>query len=182
MELLNFKSILQDYRAKRTLPFKLSTAGKLVISFKFARSCGLRYFSYNRLLNKLDAQVLAALLASPCKCQQSPFFYAPLGHIITGNVSLVKDPYLQFVFSMGSKFREPQPINWDDVRSAAVIALGDLITILQCKWKLPLTAFTAYRDVVTQLLEQHIRLINKNPPSAAPVILPSSKSCEYYTK
>ncbi|MCP4652570.1 MAG: GIY-YIG nuclease family protein [Candidatus Omnitrophica bacterium] len=182
MELLNFKSILEDHRAKRILPFKLSTAGKLIISFTFPRPCALRYFSYNRLLNKLDAKVLAALLASSCECQHSPFFYAPLGHIITGNVSFVNDPYLQFLFSMGSKFREPRPINWDDVRSAAVKALDDLITILQRKWKLPLSAFTAYRVVVNQLLEQRIHIINKNPPSTAPVILPSSMSHDYYIK
>ncbi|MCP4651004.1 MAG: hypothetical protein GY853_13130, partial [PVC group bacterium] len=108
--------------------------------------------------------------------------YASLGHIITGDVSFIHDPYLQFIFSFVSKFREHSPLNWDDVRSAAYLALGNWITILQHKWKLLLPAFSKYREVVSALIEQCIRFINMIPPVPAPAIPSSSFSSEYYIK
>ena len=48
-----------------------------------------------------------------CSCSSSPFNYSPIGHVITGDISIVDNTKLRDILTKGPKFREPQPINWN---------------------------------------------------------------------
>jgi hypothetical protein len=47
-----------------------------------------------------------------CDCSHSPFQYNPSGHVITGDLNIIRHESLRKVISHGPKFREPQHINW----------------------------------------------------------------------
>jgi hypothetical protein len=53
---------------------------------------------------------------SMCDCASSPYLYTPHGHVITGKLSMVKNTKLREVLLKGSKYREPQHINWKQTR------------------------------------------------------------------
>ena len=47
-----------------------------------------------------------------CTCASSPFIYNPTGHDITGDLKIISNTSLREVFAKGSKYREPNSINW----------------------------------------------------------------------
>ena len=49
---------------------------------------------------------------APCTCHNSPFVHRPLGHVVTGDLSIITDPKLRAIFEKGPKFREPRTVSW----------------------------------------------------------------------
>ena len=48
----------------------------------------------------------------PCTCPGSVFLYAPCGHIVTGDLSIVQNDKLRDLLRKGPKFREPVSFSW----------------------------------------------------------------------
>ena len=48
----------------------------------------------------------------PCNCENSELCYQDHGHIITGDLRLIKKQKLRKLFTKGPNFREPQPLNY----------------------------------------------------------------------
>ena len=49
----------------------------------------------------------------PCDCTRSKVCYEPHGHIITGDLRIVKNRKLRRLLSKGPKYREHNNIDWD---------------------------------------------------------------------
>ena len=49
---------------------------------------------------------------TPCSCCDSEFLYAPCGHIVTGDLSIVRNQKLKDVLHKGPKYREPVSLSW----------------------------------------------------------------------
>ena len=49
---------------------------------------------------------------TPCSCCDSEFLYAPCGHIVTGDFSIVRSQNLKDVLRKGPKYREPVSFSW----------------------------------------------------------------------
>ena len=49
----------------------------------------------------------------PCDCARSKFCYEPHGHVITGDLRIVKNRKLRNLLSKGPKYREQNTIDWD---------------------------------------------------------------------
>ena len=48
-----------------------------------------------------------------CNCHSSKYAYAPAGHVVTGNLKIVKDCELRKLLKKGLSFREANNINWE---------------------------------------------------------------------
>ena len=48
-----------------------------------------------------------------CNCTSSAFKYEPLGHVDTGNLSIIKDSKLRQLIQKGPSYREQNNINWN---------------------------------------------------------------------
>jgi hypothetical protein len=59
-------------------------------------------------------QTLQSLDIDPptCSCSLFPFNYSPAGHIITGDVDIVKNDDLKSLVRKAPKFREPRSFYW----------------------------------------------------------------------
>ena len=49
---------------------------------------------------------------SSCACHSSTYTHQPLGHVITGDLSIITNHKLRDIFEKGPKFREPRAVNW----------------------------------------------------------------------
>ena len=49
---------------------------------------------------------------SACSCKASEFCYNPDGHIITGDLNIVRISKLRDILSKGPKYRKPRPFTW----------------------------------------------------------------------
>ena len=48
-----------------------------------------------------------------CDCSRSKYCYEPAGHVITGDLKIVKDAELRGLIEKGPSYREQNYINWN---------------------------------------------------------------------
>ena len=77
------------------------------VSFDF------RSFNYKASLQLIDFDGLShEQNPTPCSCCDSEFLNAPCGHIVTGDLSIVRYQKLKDVLCKGPKYREPVSFSW----------------------------------------------------------------------
>ena len=47
-----------------------------------------------------------------CSCSSSPYIYQPAGHVVSGDLNIVKNTRLRELLHKGPKYREPQAFTW----------------------------------------------------------------------
>ena len=83
-----------------------------VISYKYTDNISGKVFNYNQTLSDINLSKYGNWNQS-CDCKSSTFCYEPHGHIITGDLRIVKNRKLRRLLSKGLKCREENTIDWD---------------------------------------------------------------------
>ena len=47
-----------------------------------------------------------------CECSTSKYCYGPAGHVVTGDLNIIKDAKLRSLIEKGPSYREQNYINW----------------------------------------------------------------------
>ena len=93
------------------LSFRINTWAILCISYSYTRSVASKIFNYKASLQQLDFQGLSKD-PPPCNCSDSQFLYAPCGHIVAGDLNIVRNIKLRDLLRKGQKYREPVSYSW----------------------------------------------------------------------
>ena len=87
-----------------------------------------------------------------CQCTSlySDFVDANVGHVVTGDLNIIKHRKLRNILSMGSKFRETISCSKDDVYNSIVKNIDDYIERVRLKHSLSRDHFKVWRDKVVE--------------------------------
>ena len=47
-----------------------------------------------------------------CQCSMSDFCYQPVGHVVTGDLTIIRDAKLRHLIAKGPSYREQNVIDW----------------------------------------------------------------------
>ncbi len=148
-ELICLQNIFADKKLKKLISENATGEVKDVsVVFKYGEPYSRTLFNYSKVLNKLSISSLCEL-EKVCKCKNSPYLYAPAGHIVSGDLNIIKCKELRDVFSKGAKYRLPTPIDWSEVEASAIKAIGTYVRYLSKKYKIN-------ADVITQFYDRFI--------------------------
>ena len=98
--MLNQKSVLSK------IPPYFQYKESPCISYSYTRSVASKIFNYKASLLQINFDGLSKN-PTLCSCCDSGFPYAPCGHIVTGDLSIVRNQKLRDVLSKGPTYREP---------------------------------------------------------------------------
>ena len=98
-----------------------------VISYSYKKPSRNLIFNFTSVTS--DCQIEEKYPDS-CDCFNSPYKYGPCGHILTGDLSIVKDQEVKKFLLKGPKYRPPSKINWQACRDA----IYDSISNYCIKW------------------------------------------------
>ena len=161
---LKFKSITSDTSITKLLPPALQKHLPLRIFYRYQKPISLYICNYSKFLKNLTLSDIKNIVDSPCNCQNSPFFYEPLGHILTGDLSIVRDRELREILSYGCKYRLPENCTAADIRAGILEDLNNFVKSKQVKYHTKITAFSAWKDRVMQIIDNKIEFYqNKHP-------------------
>ena len=81
-----------------------------VTTYKLAATIEIKVFNYKQTVESIESDEGQSLNDDiyPCKCGNSELCNPDHGHIITGDLSLLKNEKIWKLFTNGSNFREPQ--------------------------------------------------------------------------
>ncbi len=151
-ELIGLQNIFADKKLKKLIVENTTGEVKDVsVVFKYGEPYSRSLFNYSKVLNKLSISSLHEL-EKVCKCEHSPYLYAPAGHIVTGDLNIVKCKELREIFSKGAKYRLPTPIDWSEVEMSAIKAIGTYVRYLSKKHKIN-------ADVIAQFYDRFMLLV-----------------------
>ena len=109
MEKLGLERILKEEKIAELVPksFKLSPQ----LSYKYTKPIRNKIFNYQEAITHIDD-----IDNMPCNCaNMNGVCDMKEGHVVTGNLSIVKNKALRQILSYGPTYRPPVPIDWQVV-------------------------------------------------------------------
>ena len=172
---IGLEHIFRDTNLLKTLPDN-NKYKKPAIVYKYGPTVRSKIFNYRETFQNIDVDDFLNNNLT-CDCLNSPFKDPHHQHIVTGNLSIVKDTRLKELFQLGPNFRE-QPLftNFN-------ILYNDLRRDIKCgieawakKENLPVEAFDEYQVLLFTKLKLRIDQIAKNPRRNKIPVLKDKKS------
>ena len=111
IDALNLSNIFNQKSVQSNIPPYFQNKESPCISYSYTRSVASKTFNYKRSLQQIDFNSLSQN-PLPCTCLGSQFLYAPCGHVVTEDLSIVQNEKLRDLLRKGPKFREPVSFSW----------------------------------------------------------------------
>ena len=112
IDALNVSNILSQKSVQNKIPPYFQYKESPCISYSpYTRSVASNIFKYKASLHQLDYQGLSQD-PPPCNCSDSQILYAQCGHIVTGDLSIVRNIKMRDLLRKGPKYREPVSYSW----------------------------------------------------------------------
>ena len=96
------------------------------------------------------------VLGMCCDCSTSDFCYEPVGHIVTGDLTIIRDAKLLALIGKGPSYREQNFVDWKKICSEAVAAYKH-------KWskkeRVDYRVLNEWEHRVNECVEKRIRLL-----------------------
>ena len=108
---MNLSNILNKKSVQNNIPPYFQNKESPCISYSYTRSVASKIFNYKRSLQLIAFSSLSQN-PLPCTCSGSKFLYAPCGHVVTGDLNIVRNEKLRDLLRKGPNFREPVSFTW----------------------------------------------------------------------
>ena len=106
---LNLSAILNQKSVQSNIPPYFEYKELPCISYSYTSVVATKIFNYKTSLQQIEFQSLSQ---NPLPCSCSEFLYAPCGHIVTVDLSILRNDKLQDLLRKGPKYREPVSFPW----------------------------------------------------------------------
>ena len=107
--MVNLPQILNSKPVTVTIPSFLSHKEPPIVSYSYINTIGSKNFK--QCMKNLDFDVGTNDMS--CNCGNSIYMDKGIGHVLTGNLSIIKDRELRKLIEKGPSYREQNNINWN---------------------------------------------------------------------
>ena len=111
-----------------------------------------KIFNYKEAINSIhvdiDEDISIIHNLPPCDCPSSPFCDPHHMHIITGDLRIIENQKLRYLFSKGPNYREAKTFNLTKCKESVIISLDVTIIKLAEKYKLDRNIFTTWKNKI----------------------------------
>lgn len=127
IDLIDISSIFRDHEVQNLIPVYFDNREMPVISYSYKRPSRSLIFNYPLVTSDADIE---KNYPNTCDCSTSPYRYDPSGHVLTGDVNIIKDKEVRQFLLKGPKYRPASKINWQ----ACQDLIKDAVTTYCSKW------------------------------------------------
>ncbi len=157
LEIIGFDNIFRNHNLRKIVTANKTNDVKPVsVVYKYEPPFSRKLCNYSVCLREImDGKF--EKYSNNCSCAKYPsYVYAPTGHVITGDVSIVEDKSLQQLFAKGAKYRLPKDVNWTEVENASSKAVFRYLLYLQRKKFINAEQALKYHDHFMQIVLSRI--------------------------
>ena len=159
-DLLNISNIFRDYNVQSKIPQYFEYLEPPLICYKYKKPIRNLIFNYYNVTT--DTSILYNKPKS-CSCSNSPFIYLPAGHVITGNLDVIKNRQIKSLFKKGPKFRLPSRIDFNACKDVFSESL-DTYCARWCKKEgVDTYALNDYKKAILDIVDIRINNFHTNP-------------------
>jgi hypothetical protein len=164
---LGIERLLHSKELKKMLPEHLKFDDPMVV-YTYEQPIRNKIFNYKKVIESLkgDSWSTYKQLDGRCGCGQTRYCNQDLGHIISGDLTMVKNKKLKKLLRFGPNFRERRKLDWNVVRECFKDT-ATLITDWARLSELNEDSFKLWKKKLESLIEARItKLTNRRWPTA----------------
>ena len=109
MDMINLSRILNSKKVMAAVPNYLRVPPPIV-SYTYTRTIAGKILNNRKVVNELNMDCGTASMVCSCNC--SRYKYESCGHVVTGDLSIIKDVKLRNLISKDPAYREQNNIDW----------------------------------------------------------------------
>lgn len=139
MDKLNIQRIFNNTEIRKYLRNNLQNTQppRARIIYKYNTTFSTLLFNYNKVLQKLTYNDMLEIINNPCKCNKNDiYYYKPLGHVLTGDVNIIRNDKIRKLMDYGCKYRMTERTYSKEIKNEIIKGQKDYINILTKKYKL----------------------------------------------
>ena len=111
IEMIGLPQILNSRCVKDAVPQFLRDREPPMVSYSYSRTISGRIFNQRAVVEELDVD--RGTEGMSCNCSSSSYCYVPAGHVVTGDLTIIRDAKLRSLVRKGPSYREQNSIDWD---------------------------------------------------------------------
>ena len=161
IDFVNLPRILNSSEIMKLLPPFFNNKSPMVV-FDLIKPIRSKIFNYKKTVQHLEVDnFLANPSILPCTCTDSPFLDVHHGHIITGDLKLVRNNKLRKLLIKGPKFRESEGICWNTVRDSIRKGIMESVDKWADSKGVHRSLFTEWRNKVFEIVDCKISTLKR---------------------
>ena len=157
IEMIDLPRLLNSKTVKDAVPHFLSNREPPMVSYAYTKNISGRIFNQKRVMEGLDFDVGTGDMC--CDCSTSDFCYEPVGHIVTGDLTIIRDAKLRALIGKGPSYREQNFVDWKKNRKIC----SEAVTAYKHKWskkeRVDYRVLNEWEHRVNECVEKRIRLL-----------------------
>ncbi len=181
IEELNISNIFYELEVVNKIPAYFKNKENPIISYKYSPTIAPKIFNFKDTVKSFDPTSHSSS-AMTYNCLDSEYFFSAHGHIITGDLSFVKNTKVRNLLLKGPKFREQNYINWDKDREILYNALDAYALNWAKREEEPPEVLTEWLDSIKTILEKRIIKIRDTIKPVHPKTLNNPSVIKYLKK
>ena len=176
--MINLPSILHNKRVVASVPTYLNNIVPPIVSYTYPKTVASKVFNFKQATSNLNFEIGTVNMS--CNCSTSPYTYAPAGHIVTGNLGIVKNKHVRKLLTKGPTYREQNNINWNRNEEICLEAIRKY----RVKWakseNIDVRVLSDWEHEVTRCIKNRIkRCKRKHVRIRRKQVLKTSENLEY---
>ena len=170
LEEVNIQSLYGLGEMRQLLPTQLRNGVPFRKVFLFGKTLGSRVLNYNKCLKEAGEMTYDGMMSMECDCQTSEFVNSHHGHIMTGNLDIIRDDRLKEVCSYGTKFREVPRLNLALVKEKFKSNVDTLVSSFVRKFKVPRVRFKEWQNRFVDIVNNRLDYLARTRRWDVPVL------------
>ncbi|MCP4052936.1 MAG: hypothetical protein GY739_07705 [Mesoflavibacter sp.] len=162
-DMIHFEKLVSREDLKQLAPKDIKIP-KVSLAFRLKEPMSLTLCNYSKELSKFDTSKMKHF-QSRCECVVSPYKYDPCGHIVTGDLSIIRNRELEHVFYRGTKFRENCGVDWKELEKELQKLTETYILKIARFNKVDVIEFKQYKIGILQKIREIISKFELRYPS-----------------
>ena len=154
IEMVNLPRILKSRYVRDAVPQFINNKIPPTISYRYTKTIGGRIFNQRKVVEELDFDRGAGNMC--CNCSKSKCCYEPAGHVITGDLRIIRDAKLRSIIEKGPSFREQNYIDWNINKNLYKEAVAKYKRKWSRKERVDIRALNEWECKVNECIEKRI--------------------------
>ena len=159
LSFINLPQILRSNDVKENTPHLMEAEDIPMVVFSLSEPIRSSILNYKQFVKHLDLDYFSRDYKSvpcPCKNYNKKIIDPSCKHILTGDLSIIKNNKLRKLICKGPKYREPENINWKEAKDVITYALESFIESLSSEKGVSTPYFENWKHTVLSKIDSKI--------------------------
>ena len=182
LDYIQISSILHEDEIISKLPQILRNEEVPSVVYSLGNTIRNKIFNYKETVNAIDLNDTEGYGTGivRCDCHESEFVNEHHGHVVTGDLRIIRNQKLRKLISKGPNFREPKTINWKRCRDKIVEGLTKCACKMALDKKIREDELLPWKNLILEKVDSKITALkNKVKPKKSNPILKQPDVMQY---